>query len=169
MAKSGDVQGYVRAALEAHGAIRRFFNAGIEGGTRPAAEHDEAVFDAVVAAKLKGAFLGLRHVLPVVLRQGGGSTVNTAPTAGLAGSPGPSTHVASKHGVIELTRTAVCPGPTDTRPIWSLEKQAVPGGGGSVRERGPSDRSSEAAAFPRRRGGLPGNPRSRGCAGSPRG
>jgi NAD(P)-dependent dehydrogenase (short-subunit alcohol dehydrogenase family) len=148
--KSGDVQRYVQAALDACGAIDCFFNnAGIEGEIRPTAEYDEAVFDAVIAVNLKGVFLGLRHVLPVMLRQGsGGSVVNTASTAGLAGSQGLSAYVASKHGVIGLTRTAaseyghagirvnaVCPGPTDTRMIRSLEEQSAPGGADGARER----------------------------------
>jgi NAD(P)-dependent dehydrogenase (short-subunit alcohol dehydrogenase family) len=146
---SAEVRGYVEAALDAYGGIHCFFNnAGIEGELRPTAEYDEAVFDAVIAVNLKGVFLGLRHVLPVMVRQGGGSIVNTASTAGLAGSQGLSAYVASKHGVVGLTRTAaaeygragvrvnaVCPGPTDTRMIRSLEEQSAPGGSNSVRER----------------------------------
>jgi NAD(P)-dependent dehydrogenase (short-subunit alcohol dehydrogenase family) len=149
VARSADVQGYVQATLDAYGAIDCFFNnAGIEGTVAPTADYEEAVFDAVIAVNLKGVFLGLRHVLPVMLRQGAGSVVNTASTAGLAGSPGLSAYVASKHGVIGLTRTAasevgrsgirvnaVCPGPTDTRMIRSLEEQASPGGSNSARER----------------------------------
>jgi NAD(P)-dependent dehydrogenase (short-subunit alcohol dehydrogenase family) len=149
VARSEEVQSYVQAALDAYGAIDCFFNnAGIEGRVCPTAEYDEAVFDAVIAVNLKGVFLGLRHVLPVMVRQRGGSIVNTASTAGLAGSPGLSAYVASKHGVIGLTRTAaseyghagirvnaVCPGPTDTRMIQSLEEQSAPGGSNSVRER----------------------------------
>ena len=147
--KSAEVQGYVKAALDAYGAIHCFFNnAGIEGKLCPTAGYDEAVFDAVIAVNLKGVFLGLRHVLPVMVRQGGGAIVNTASTAGLAGSQGLSAYVASKHGVVGLTRTAaseygragirvnaVCPGPTDTRMIHSLEEQSAPGGSNSVRER----------------------------------
>lgn len=147
--KSAEVQGYVKAALDAFGGIHCFFNnAGIEGKLCPTAEYDEDMFDAVIAVNLKGVFLGLRHVLPVMVRQGGGAVVNTASTAGLAGSPGLSAYVASKHGVVGLTRTAaseygrsgirvnaVCPGPTDTRMIRSLEEQAAPGGSNSVRER----------------------------------
>ncbi|GAC1494235.1 MAG: hypothetical protein NVS2B11_17650 [Acetobacteraceae bacterium] len=66
--------------------------------------------------------------------------VNTASTAGLVGSPGLSAYVASKHGVLGLTRSAagevgaagirvnaVCPGPTDTRMIQSLVEQSSPG------------------------------------------
>ena len=66
--KSGDVQNYVKATLEAYGTIDCFFNnAGIEGKVAPTQEYDEAVFDAVIGVNLKGVFLGLRYVLPVML------------------------------------------------------------------------------------------------------
>ena len=69
--KSGDVQNYVKAALEAYGAIDCFFNnAGVEGKVAPTQAYDEVVFDAVIAVNLKGVFLGLRHVLPVMLNKG---------------------------------------------------------------------------------------------------
>ena len=52
--KSGDVQNYVNATLEAYGAIDCFFNnAGIEGKVAPTQEYDEAVFDAVISVNLK--------------------------------------------------------------------------------------------------------------------
>jgi NAD(P)-dependent dehydrogenase (short-subunit alcohol dehydrogenase family) len=147
--KSADVQGYVQETLGAYGAIDCFFNnAGIEGRIALTGDYEEDVFDAVIAVNLKGVFLGLRHVIPVMLRQKGGAIVNTASTAGVAGSPGLSGYVASKHGVIGLTRTAaseygrsgirvnaVCPGPTDTRMIHSLEAQTSIEGSNSVRER----------------------------------
>ncbi len=146
--RSADVRGYVQAALDAFGRIDCFFNnAGIEGKVALTGDYDEEVFDQVIAVNLKGVFLGLRHVIPVMLRQGGGAIVNTASTAGLIGSPGLSGYVASKHGVIGLTRTAageygrkgirvnaVCPGPVETRMIESLERQYNPGGSNSVRE-----------------------------------
>ena len=53
--KSGDVQNYVKATLDAHGAIDCFFNnAGIEGKVMPMQDYDEADFDAVIAVNLKG-------------------------------------------------------------------------------------------------------------------
>ena len=80
--KSADVQAYVKATLDAYGAIDCFFNnAGIEGKVAPTQEYDEAMFDAVIGVNLKGVFLGMRHVLPVMLKQGRGAIVNTASVA----------------------------------------------------------------------------------------
>ena len=147
--RSSDVQAYVKAALDAHGRIDCFFNnAGIEGKVAATAEYDEAVFDAVLAVNVKGVFLGLRHVLPVMLRQKAGAVVNTASVAGLVGTPGMPAYVASKHAVIGLTKAAagevarqgvrvnaVCPGPVETRMMRSLESQLDPNRPDAVRER----------------------------------
>lgn len=137
--KGAEVAGYVNAALEAWGAIHCFFNnAGIEGHVRPLVDQEEAMFDAVMAVNVKGVFLGLKHILPVMIAQGHGAVVNTASTAGLVGSPGLAPYVGSKHAVMGITKSvagevarqgvrvnAVCPGPTDTRMIHSLEDQAA--------------------------------------------
>jgi NAD(P)-dependent dehydrogenase (short-subunit alcohol dehydrogenase family) len=138
--RSADVANYVKAALDAFGRIDCFFNnAGIEGAWKPTAEYEEEMFDRVIAVNLKGVFLGLRHVLPVMLAQQAGAVVNTASVAGLVATPGMPAYVASKHAVIGLTKTAagevarmgvrvnaVCPGPVDTRMIHSLERQISP-------------------------------------------
>jgi NAD(P)-dependent dehydrogenase (short-subunit alcohol dehydrogenase family) len=138
--KSADVQAYVKATLDAYGSIDCFFNnAGIEGRAAPTQEYDEAIFDQVIAVNLKGVFLGMRHVLPVMLKQGHGTIVNTASTAALFGGPGMAPYVASKHGVLGLTKVAsadvarlgirvnaVCPGPVETRMMRSLEAQRNP-------------------------------------------
>ncbi|HQT79671.1 MAG TPA: glucose 1-dehydrogenase [Rhodopila sp.] len=133
--RSADVQNYVKLTLDKYGAIDCFYNnAGIEGSVAPTHEYDEEMFDRVIAINVKGVFLGLRHVLPVMIKQGRGAVVNTASVAGLVASPGMPAYVASKHAVIGLTKTAagevaragvrvnaVCPGPIDTRMIHSLE------------------------------------------------
>src|SRR5580693_897984 len=72
--RSADVQAYVKATLDVFGTIDCFFNnAGIEGRAAPTQDYDEAIFDQVIAVNLKGVFLGMRHVLPVMLRQGRGA------------------------------------------------------------------------------------------------
>src|SRR5712672_4071519 len=147
--KSAEVRDYVKAALDAYGSIDCFFNnAGIEGKWAHTAEYDEDMFDAVIGVNVKGVFLGLRHVLPVMLQQKKGAIVNTASVAGLVATPGMPAYVASKHAVIGLTKTAagevarqgirinaVCPGPVDTRMIHALEEQISPGNAASVGER----------------------------------
>jgi NAD(P)-dependent dehydrogenase (short-subunit alcohol dehydrogenase family) len=138
--QSASVKDYVEKTLAAYGRIDAFFNnAGIEGKVVPTQDYDEETFDRVIAVNLKGVFLGMRHVLPVMLKQGSGAIVNTASVAGLFGSPGMAAYVASKHGVLGLTKVAstdvaglgvrvnaVCPGPVETRMMRSLESQRNP-------------------------------------------
>ncbi len=145
--KSASVKDYVEKTLAAYGRIDAFFNnAGIEGKVVPIQDYDEDVFDRVIAVNLKGVFLGMRHVLPVMLKQGSGAIVNTASVAGLFGGPGMPAYVASKHGVLGLTKVAstdvaglgvrvnaVCPGPVETRMMRSLESQRNPNDPDSVR------------------------------------
>ncbi len=147
--KSADVQNYVKATLDAYLAIDCFFNnAGVEGKWAHTAEYDEDMFDTVIGVNVKGVFLGLRHVLPVMLRQQRGAVVNTASVAGLVATRGMPAYVASKHAVIGLTKTAagevarqgvrinaVCPGSVDTRMIHSLEAQLNPSDPASVSRR----------------------------------
>jgi NAD(P)-dependent dehydrogenase (short-subunit alcohol dehydrogenase family) len=105
--KAGDVAAYVARALAVFGRIDAFFNnAGIEGKLAPTHEYDEEEFDRIIAVNLKGVFLGLRHVLPVMMRQGRGAVVNTGSIASERGLAGACAYNASKHGVIGLTRTA---------------------------------------------------------------
>jgi NAD(P)-dependent dehydrogenase (short-subunit alcohol dehydrogenase family) len=134
---SASVRNYVKTCLDAFGRIDCFFNnAGIVGTIAALKDYDEDMFDQVIAVNLKGVFLGMRHVLPVMLDQGGGAVVNTASVAGLFGGPGQPAYVASKHGVLGLTKVAssecaaqgirvnaVCPGPVETRMMRSVETQ----------------------------------------------
>jgi NAD(P)-dependent dehydrogenase (short-subunit alcohol dehydrogenase family) len=140
VALAAEVQHYVQATLDAWGRIDCFFNnAGIEGKIAATQDYDDAMFDRVIAVNLRGVFLGMKHVLPVMLRQGSGAIVNTASTSGLFGGPGMAAYVASKHGVLGLTKVAsadvaaqrvrvnaVCPGPVETRMMRSLEAQRNP-------------------------------------------
>ncbi|MDB5372894.1 MAG: NAD(P)-dependent dehydrogenase, short-chain alcohol dehydrogenase family [Belnapia sp.] len=159
--RAADVAAYVQAALDAFGSIDCFHNnAGIEGKVAPIVEYDEAVYDAVMAVNVKGVFLGLRHVLPVMILQQRGAVVNNASIAGLVGTAGMSAYVASKHAVIGLTKVAaaevgplgirvnaVCPGPISTRMVQDLARQVSPNNPEGVEER-------YAAGLPLRRYGT---------------
>ncbi len=149
VSQSTDVRAYVQLALDTWGAIDCFHNnAGIEGTIATTAEYDEAVFDSVMAVNVKGVFLGLRHVLPVMLKQGHGAVVNTASVAAIFGTPGMPAYVASKHAVMGLTKVAagevgpqgirvnaVCPGPIDTRMVRDIAKQVSPNNPDAVEAR----------------------------------
>jgi NAD(P)-dependent dehydrogenase (short-subunit alcohol dehydrogenase family) len=70
---------------------------------------EEADFDRVIAVNLKAVWLGMKHQIPHMLRNDAparGSIVNTASLAGLVAVPSLAAYIASKHGVIGLTRAA---------------------------------------------------------------
>jgi NAD(P)-dependent dehydrogenase (short-subunit alcohol dehydrogenase family) len=107
VSRSEDVQAYVAATRSAFGRIDGLFNnAGIDGKVASIEQYDEAEFDRIIAVNLKGIFLGLRHVIPVMLAQGGGAIVNTGSIASERGLGGACAYNATKHGVLGLTRTA---------------------------------------------------------------
>jgi len=82
-------------------------NAGIWGGLRAlTAEYPEDRWQQVIAVNLTGVWLCMKYEIPQMLSQGSGAIVNTASAAGLVGGRGISAYVASKHGVVGLTKTA---------------------------------------------------------------
>ena len=102
----------VAATVAAFGRLDcAFNNAGISGyqvgmvGKR-IHEWEEGAFDRLVEIDLKSVWLCMRAELQQMLAQGGGTIVNTASIAGLIGLRTSGPYVASKHGVIGLTKTA---------------------------------------------------------------
>ena len=81
-------------------------NAGVEGAISSTEEYPEDQWDQVLAVNLKGVWLCMKYQIPQMLAQGGGAIVNTASGAGLIGVAGMSAYVASKHGVVGLSKTA---------------------------------------------------------------
>ncbi len=105
VAKGPECATYAREAHAALGPIDVFFNnAGIEGKFAPLPEFPEDVFEEVYAVNVRGVFLGLKYMLPVM--RDGGSIIITSSTAGLRGSPNFAAYTMSKHAVIGLMRTA---------------------------------------------------------------
>ncbi|MGH2851622.1 MAG: SDR family NAD(P)-dependent oxidoreductase, partial [Solirubrobacteraceae bacterium] len=104
---SDAVRGYVAAALGAFGTIDVLFNnAAIIGPIGALAEYDEDAFDRIIAINVRGVFLGLRHVLPIMLAQRSGSIINTGSLTSERGLPGTPAYNAAKHAVLGLTRSA---------------------------------------------------------------
>ena len=96
VSKEEDVARYVKTAIDQHGTIDIFFNnAGIEGKVAPITEQKVEDFDKVINVNVRGVFLGLKHVLPVMIKQSSGSIINTSSVAGLSGSPNVSPYIAS--------------------------------------------------------------------------
>lgn len=107
VSKPADVERMVRHALERFGRIDYAFNnAGTEGIQAATAECSEENWDRTVATDLKGTWLCMKYEIPQMLKQGGGAIVNCSSIAGLVGFPNLPAYVASKHGVIGLTKTA---------------------------------------------------------------
>ena len=97
----------MKKAVETFGGLHiAVNNAGIGGPFASTAEYPLDGWDKVISINLSGVFYGLRYQIPAMLESGGGSIVNIASILGMAGAKGSPAYVASKHGVIGLTKAA---------------------------------------------------------------
>jgi NAD(P)-dependent dehydrogenase (short-subunit alcohol dehydrogenase family) len=102
-----DLATAVETAVDTYGGLNfAFNNAGIEGDQVSFSEQDDANWNQVLDINLNGVFFAMREEIPAILESGGGAIVNTSSIAGILGFPNLSPYVASKHGVVGLTKTA---------------------------------------------------------------
>ncbi|HEX6032480.1 MAG TPA: SDR family oxidoreductase [Tepidiformaceae bacterium] len=106
VSSSEDVAGMVGAAVQQWGRLDVMYNnAGIGGGEGSIVDCTEETWDRTIAVDLKGVWLGMKHCIPQMLANGGGSIISTASIAAVLGFPGLAAYGAAKAGVTELTRT----------------------------------------------------------------
>lgn len=102
-----DHQRAVDLAVERFGGLHAACNnAGIGGETNPVADLSAEGFRKVIEINLLGVFYGMHAQIPAMLNSGGGAIANIASILGQAGWENSSPYVASKHGVVGLTRSA---------------------------------------------------------------
>jgi 3-oxoacyl-[acyl-carrier protein] reductase len=155
------VQAWVDAAVEKHGRVDVLVNnAGVLRDNMLVKVKDgelvkqmpEADFDLVISVNLKGVFNCAQAVAPYMIRQGGGVILNATSIVGLDGNFGQTNYVATKAGVIGMTKVwarelgrsgvrvnAVAPGFTATEMVMQMPEKVLDG----MRARTPLGRMAE--------------------------
>ena len=138
VSQEADVKAAIDRAIKEYGRLDVVFNnAGLGGAIGPIEDTTVEDWDRTQAVLLRAVFLGIKHAVPQMRKQGGGSIISTASVAGIRGAAGPHAYSAAKAGVINLTRSVaielakdlirvncICPGGINT-PLISGR---VPGG-----------------------------------------
>ncbi len=156
-ASEADVKAMVETTVSKLGGLDYAFNnAGIEGEQKSLHEMDKATFEKVIAVNLTGVWLCMKYQLEHMVKQQSGAIVNNSSIAGLIGFRNTAHYVASKHGVIGLTKVAalesaplgirvnaLCPGVIRTGMIERAEQM------------NPEMMKAVTAAHPMQRVGTP--------------
>src|SRR5690625_245131 len=157
VSKAEEVKSYVDKTVEHFGTIDYFFNnAGISGSGQFFLNTQVEEIDQIVGINLLGALYGVRYVAEVMLKNGGGSIVNTASSAGVIGQDSVVTYSATKHGIVGLTKSmvaeyakdglrvnAIAPGPTETPMVKAFY------------EDNPEMKENATSGIPQKRLGTP--------------
>ena len=95
-----------RAVAEFGRLDAAFNNAGVMARIAPTADSTREDWERVIGVNLRGVWSCMKHELRQMERQNSGAVVNNASVGALTGNPGIGSYIASKHGVVGLTRTA---------------------------------------------------------------
>jgi NAD(P)-dependent dehydrogenase (short-subunit alcohol dehydrogenase family) len=134
------IVGVVETAVQRFGTLDvAVLNAGITGTREPLEDYPTELFDEVLGVNLRGTWLALRAVVPVMKAAGAGSIVLTSSIQGLAALGGTTAYTTSKHAVIGMMRgaavelapsgirvNAIVPGFTDTPMMDRIHRDASP-------------------------------------------
>jgi NAD(P)-dependent dehydrogenase (short-subunit alcohol dehydrogenase family) len=138
VSRGEEVEAMVETVVDTFGSLDAAHNnAGIEGDNEATVEQTEENWNRVIDTNLKGVWLCMKHEIPAMLNGNGGAIVNTSSISGQTGA-GAAPYVASKHGILGLTRTAaveqaqngvrvnaICPGTVDT-PVAERYREKSP-------------------------------------------
>ena len=125
VADESQVKATVEFAVSEFGQLDIMFNnAGILGSVGPISEIDGDGWLRTIDVLLNSVFYGIKHAAKVMIKQGSGSIINTASTAGVRAGLGPHVYTAAKHGVVGLSQSVA----TELGPHGVRVNVIAPGG-----------------------------------------
>jgi NAD(P)-dependent dehydrogenase (short-subunit alcohol dehydrogenase family) len=150
-----DVRAMVESTIKRFGTVDVLYNnAATEGPISFAAQISLEQFDRVIGVNLRGAWLAMKYVLPLMMQKRSGSIINISSLAGLKATPGGAAYCASKfalngitqavaieYGKYNIRANCIIPGWIETPMVHRLFGEKLP--------------PSSASAAPLRRVGQP--------------
>ena len=150
VSQEADVAAMMELAVNSFGKLDCVFNnAGIPGVLGPLREIKVEDWDFTFGVLVRGAFLGIKHAIPVFKRQGtGGVIINTASVAGMVGGSGPRAYSVAKAAVIHLTTVAALELAPDRVRVNAICPGAILTAIGGKDEKAAIERLSQAQPWP---------------------